>query len=111
MANENIFEIGKNVLVSNAGNRKSIYKSEIFAGKTQIEKKHMRTKLRREMAKYLGTFLACKNNPDKLKQLKTAWDKYAKIVYTDVTIICDGNTDADTKKLCAEFIGAMSKIK
>lgn len=111
MANENIFEIGKNVLVSNVGNRKSIYKVEIFDGKTQIEKKHFRTKLRRELSKYLGTFLQVKNNPEKLKQLKITWDKYAKQVYTDINIICDNNTDIDTKKLCNEFLTTLSKIK
>lgn len=109
MKNE-IFEIGKSVLLSSAGNRKSIYKSEIFSEcKTDREKKSMRIRLRRERDKYLSAFLQYQKNPTKLSELKKVWKEYANKVYTDINIICDNNTASESIELIKKFVAFMEK--
>ena len=109
MKNE-IFETGKSVLLSNAGNRKSIYKSEILKEcKTDREKKSMRIRLRRERDKYIAAFLQYQKNPTKLNQLKTIWKQYASKVYTDINIICDNNTASESIETIKKFVAFMEK--
>ena len=109
MKNE-IFEIGKNVLLSNVGNRKSIYKSEIFKEcKTDREKKSMRIRLRRERDKYISAFLQYQKNPTKLNELKQVWKQYANKVYTDINIICDNNTASESIETIKKFVAFMEK--
>lgn len=109
----NVFEIGKSVLVSSKGNgKKSIYKKELFTDcVTDSEKKSMRIKLRRELQKYLATFIQYEKNPNKLNDLYTVWIEYAKNVYENAKIIADGNISESNATIIKRFLNAMEQIE
>jgi len=102
--NTTIFEIGKNILKTES-NRKSIYKKELFSEcVTDKEKKSLRIKLRRKKDTFIACYLANKNNEAKLKELFSAWKKYAEQVYNDIYIIVDNNSAKENINICNEFI-------
>ena len=99
-----------NVLKASAKSKTGIYKKEIFAEcQTDKEKKSLRIKLRRKLDQFIGAYLANKNKPEGLKELKEVWQNYAKQIYEDTKIICDNNSDADKQKLVEKFLQAMEK--
>ena len=110
--NKNVFEIGATNLVKGAKSSKTIYKKEIFAEcKTDKEKKHLRIKLRRHLKSFIAsafTYQQTKQN-EKLNALKKDWREYAKQVYQNAEIICDGNANDDFAKDCKNFLQVMSK--
>ena len=109
---QNIFEIGASNLVKGTKSSKTIYKKEIFADcKTDKEKKHLRIKLRRHLKSFIAsafTYQQTKQN-DKLQALKKDWREYAKQVYQNTEIICDGNANDNFAKDCKNFLQVMSK--
>lgn len=108
-ANE-ILNFGKEILISNSKNRKSIYKNSLFEDcKTDKEKKSLRIKLRRKLQNFLGTFLQVEKNPTKIKELQKVWKEYAKEVYNNVNEIVDNNSTQDNKELVKRFISVMNK--
>lgn len=108
-ANE-VLNFGKEVLISNQKNRKSIYKNSLFEDcKTDKEKKSLRIKLRRKLQNFLGTFLQIEKNPTKIKELQKVWKEYAKEVYNNVNEIVDNNSTQDNKELVKRFISVMNK--
>lgn len=108
-ANE-ILNFGKEVLISNSKNRKSIYKNSLFEEcKSDKEKKSLRIKLRRKLQSFLGTFLQVEKNPTKIKELQKVWKEYAKEVYNNVNEIVDNNSTQDNKELVKRFISVMNK--
>lgn len=108
-ANE-VLNFGKEVLISNSKNRKSIYKNSLFEDcKTDKEKKSLRIKLRRKLQNFLGTFLQIEKNPTKIKELQKVWKEYAKEVYNNVNEIVDNNSTQDNKELVKRFISVMNK--
>lgn len=108
-ANE-VLNFGKEILISNSKNRKSIYKNSIFEDcKTDKEKKSLRIKLRRKLQNFLGTFLQVEKNPTKIKELQKVWKEYAKEVYNNVNEIVDNNSTQDNKELVKRFISVMNK--
>jgi hypothetical protein len=108
-ANE-VLNFGKEVLISNSKNRKSIYKNSLFDEcKTDKEKKSLRIKLRRKLQNFLGTFLQVEKNPTKIKELQKVWKEYAKEVYNNVNEIVDNNSTQDNKELVKRFISVMNK--
>lgn len=108
-ANE-VLNFGKEVLISNSKNRKSIYKNSLFEDcKTDKEKKSLRIKLRRKLQNFLGTFLQVEKNPTKIKELQKVWKEYAKEVYNNVNEIVDNNSTRDNKELVKRFISVMNK--
>ena len=108
-ANE-VLNFGKEILISNSKNRKSIYKNSLFEDcKTDKEKKSLRIKLRRKLQNFLGTFLQVEKNPTKIKELKKVWNEYAKEVYNNVNEIVDNNSTQDNKELVKRFISVMNK--
>jgi hypothetical protein len=108
-ANE-VLNFGKEVLISNSKNRKSIYKNSLFEDcKTDKEKKSLRIKLRRKLQNFLGTFLQVEKNPTKIKELQKVWKEYAKEVYNNVNEIVDNNSTQDNKELVKRFISVMNK--
>ena len=101
---------GKEILISNSKNRKSIYKNSLFEDcKTDKEKKSLRIKLRRKLQNFLGTFLQVEKNPTKIKELQKVWKEYAKEVYNNVNEIVDNNSTQDNKELVKRFISVMNK--
>lgn len=108
-ANE-VLNFGKEVLISNSKNRKSIYKNSLFEDcKTDKEKKSLRIKLRRKLQNFLGTFLQVEKNPTKIKEIQKVWKEYAKEVYNNVNEIVDNNSTQDNKELVKRFISVMNK--
>lgn len=108
-ANE-VLNFGKEVLISNSKNCKSIYKNSLFEDcKTDKEKKSLRIKLRRKLQNFLGTFLQVEKNPTKIKELQKVWKEYAKEVYNNVNEIVDNNSTQDNKELVKRFISVMNK--
>lgn len=108
-ANE-VLNFGKEILISNSKNRKSIYKNSLFEDcKTDKEKKSLRIKLRRKLQNFLGTFLQVEKNPTKIKELQKVWKEYAKEVYNNVNEIVDNNSTQDNKELVKHFISVMNK--
>ena len=108
-ANE-VLNFGKEVLISNSKNRKSIYKISLFDEcKSDKEKKSLRIKLRRKLQNFLGTFLQVEKNPTKIKELQKVWKEYAKEVYNNVNEIVDNNSTQDNKELVKRFISVMNK--
>lgn len=108
-ANE-VLNFGKEVLISNSKNRKSIYKNSLFEEcKSDKEKKSLRIKLRRKLQSFLGTFLQVEKNPTKIKELQKVWKEYAKEVYNNVNEIVDNNSAQDNKELVKRFISVMNK--
>ena len=108
-ANE-VLNFGKEILISNSKNRKSIYKNSLFEDcKTDKEKKSLRIKLRRKLQNFLGTFLQVEKNPTKIKELQKVWKEYAKEVYNNVNEIVDNNSTQDSKELVKRFISVMNK--
>lgn len=108
-ANE-VLNFGKEVLISNSKNRKSIYKNSLFEDcKTDKEKKSLRIKLRRKLQNFLGTFLQVEKNSAKIKELQKVWKEYAKEVYNNVNEIVDNNSTQDNKELVKRFISVMNK--
>lgn len=108
-ANE-VLDFGKEVLISNSKNRKSIYKNSLFEEcKSDKEKKSLRIKLRRKLQSFLGTFLQVEKNPTKIKELQKVWKEYAKEVYNNVNEIVDNNSTQDNKELVKRFISVMNK--
>lgn len=108
-ANE-VLNFGKEILISNSKNRKSIYKNSLFEDcKSDKEKKSLRIKLRRKLQNFLGTFLQVEKNPTKIKELQKVWKEYAKEVYNNVNEIVDNNSTPDNKELVKRFISVMNK--
>lgn len=108
-ANE-VLNFGKEVLISNSKNRKSIYKNSLFDEcKSDKEKKSLRIKLRRKLQNFLGTFLQVEKNPTKIKELQKVWKEYAKEVYNNVNEIVDNNSTQDNKELVKRFISVINK--
>lgn len=108
-ANE-VLNFGKEVLISNSKNRKSIYKNSLFDEcKSDKEKKSLRIKLRRKLQSFLGTFLQVEKSPTKIKELQKVWKEYAKEVYNNVNEIVDNNSTQDNKELIKRFISVMNK--
>lgn len=108
-ANE-VLNFGKEILISNSKNRKSIYKNSLFEDcKTDKEKKSLRIKLRRKLQNFLGTFLQVEKDPTKIKELQKVWKEYAKEVYNNVNEIVDNNSTQDNKELVKRFISVMNK--
>lgn len=108
-ANE-VLNFGKEILISNSKNRKSIYKNSLFEDcKTDKEKKSLRIKLRRKLQNFLGTFLQVEKNPTKIKELQKVWKEYAKEVYNNVNEIVDNNSTQDNKELVKRFISVINK--
>jgi hypothetical protein len=108
-ANE-VLNFGKEILISNSKNRKSIYKNSLFEDcKSDKEKKSLRIKLRRKLQNFLGTFLQVEKNPTKIKELQKVWKEYAKEVYNNVNEIVDNNSTQDNKELVKRFISVMNK--
>lgn len=108
-ANE-VLNFGKEILISNSKNRKSIYKNSLFDEcKSDKEKKSLRIKLRRKLQNFLGTFLQIEKNPTKIKELQKVWKEYAKEVYNNVNEIVDNNSTQDNKELVKRFISVMNK--
>ena len=86
--------------------KETIYK--ISLGKTQEERKKARTKIRRIRDKFINAFLdSAKGEREKLAK---DWLAYASEIYKDTKIICESNTNEDTKDLINQFLVELAKV-
>lgn len=108
MKNNNIFNLGKDVLQSNVRNGSTLYNANLFVDMNSKEKKSLRIKLRREKDKYISTFVISKNDKAKMDALKKVWFEYSKKVYVDVNKIIDSNSTEQNKKDALNFLNAMN---
>lgn len=107
---EKIFAIGNETIQKEISfNRATIYKKELFEGKTDREKKSIRIKLRKKRDAFLSTFLVVEKDKNKLEALKKDWKEYAKLVYNNIDIIMDNNTNKESVQLIKRFISVMNK--
>lgn len=102
-----IMKVGNDVITRKQGKTKSVYKTELFTGASDKEKKSMRVKLRRKLSAFVEEFLKAEKNPEKMKALREAWKKYSTAVYADVKHIYDGNTSDENINLYKRFLTAM----
>ena len=106
-ANE-ILAIGNEIF--STSERKSFYRKEIFAEcKTDKEKKNLRMKLRKKLDAFIAEFVASNKNTEKRKELKKAWQEYAKQVYINVECIVDANANTEKKDTIKNFLSAMNE--
>lgn len=107
MKTNEILNIGNDLF--STSERKSIYKKEIFSEcKTDKDKKSLRMKLRKKLDNFIAEFIASRNNVNKLSELKTAWQKYAKEVYINVNQIVDANANTEKKQSISDFLAVMN---
>lgn len=107
MKTNEILNIGNDLF--STSERKSIYKKEIFSEcKTDKDKKSLRMKLRKKLDNFIAEFIASRNNANKLSELKTAWQKYAKEVYINVNQIVDANANTEKKQSISDFLAVMN---
>ena len=107
---EKIFAIGNETIQKEISfNRATIYKKELFEGKTDKEKKSIRIKLRKKRDAFLSTFLVVEKDKNKLEALKKDWKEYAKLVYNNIEIIMDNNTNKESVQLIKRFVSVMKK--
>lgn len=86
--------------------KETIYK--ISLGETQEMRKKNRTKIRRIRDRFIESFLNAKG-AEKSKLAKD-WIEYAKEVYKDTKVICESNTNEDTKDLINKFQIELAKV-
>lgn len=107
---EKIFAIGDETIQKEISfNRATIYKKELFEGKTDKEKKSIRIKLRKKRDAFISTFLIVEKDKNKLEALKKDWKEYAKLVYNNIEIIMDNNTNKESVQLIKRFVSVMNK--
>lgn len=107
---EKIFAIGNETIQKEISfNRATIYKKELFEEKTDKEKKSIRIKLRKKRDAFLSTFLVVEKDKNKLEALKKDWKEYAKLVYNNIEIIMDNNTNKESVQLIKRFVSVMNK--
>lgn len=101
------------VFVKNSnGKKSSIYKSELFNGMLDDDKKKLRRKLRKTLQnKFLATFLTIRKNETELKKLSKIWKEYANKVYNNIEVVCESNTDIETQKLIKQFLESMKNCE
>ena len=107
---EKIFAIGNETIQKEISfNRATIYKKELCEEKTDKEKKSIRIKLRKKRDAFLSTFLVVEKDKNKLEALKKDWKEYAKLVYNNIDIIMDNNTNKESVQLIKRFVSVMNK--
>lgn len=116
MKNEVLNEIFANVPnIAGKTREESIYCKEIYKDcELPTERKKIRTQLRKNRDKFLTAFLVDTKKGQDLKALQNLsemWFKYANQVYKDAKMICENNTNEETKKLCFNFVNAMETAK
>ena len=106
-----ILKIGNDLLKTKPRTGATLYKAELFKDcKTDLDKKHLRIKLRRKLHSFLSDFVMKQKNPTELKALKEAWVSYATQVYNDINLVMDSNATEDNQALVTKFLKQMQSI-
>lgn len=106
--NENVDLFANVSKYTNVGTKKdSIYKLEIFNGKTEKERKAIRRKIRNVRDAFVNAFASAK--PNEKNEIAKDWQTYAKNVYKDIFIIFEANTTTDKITDLAGFVSGIRK--
>lgn len=94
--------------IISASRKESIYCLEIFAGKSEKERKAMRKKLRNNRDNFVTEMLSAKSE-EKRKNLAQTWQEYATGIYKDIFIVYESNTSTDKISDLATFTQILRK--
>jgi hypothetical protein len=109
-ANE-ILQIGNALLKTKPRTGATLYRPELFKDcRTDLDKKHLRIKLRRKLHTFLSEFVMKQKNQDELVKLKEAWVSYATQVYNDINLVMDSNATEENQALVTKFIKTMQSV-
>lgn len=94
--------------IISANRKESIYCLEIFAGKSEKERKAMRKKLRNNRDNFVTEMLSAKSE-EKRKSLAQTWQNYATGIYKDIFVVYESNTSTDKISDLATFTQILRK--
>lgn len=94
--------------ISVKSQKNGIYKDSLFVGMSDKEKKHLRSKLRNTLDKFISNAFQFSKDSTKLESIRKDWKKYATSVYKDISIIYDGSNEIKEKDV-KRFLLQMEK--
>lgn len=96
--------------ISVKSSKNGIYKDSLFIGLSDKEKKHLRSKLRSTLDKFISSAFQFSKDSSKMESIRKDWKKYATSVYKDISIIYEGSNEVKEKDI-KRFILQMSQEK
>lgn len=94
--------------ISVKSSKNGIYKDSLFIGMSDREKKHLRSKLRNTLDKFISNAFQFSKDSTKLEAIRKDWKKYATSIYKDTTIIYEGSNELKEKDI-KRFLLQMEK--
>lgn len=94
--------------ISVKSSKNGIYKDSLFMGMSDKEKKHLRSKLRNTLDKFISNAFQFSKDSTKLEAIRKDWKKYATSVYKDTAIIYEGSNELKEKDV-KRFLLQMEK--
>lgn len=94
--------------ISVKSQKNGIYKDSLFIGLSDKEKKHLRSKLRNTLDKFISNAFQFSKDNSKLEAIRKDWRKYATSIYKDISIIYDGNNELKERDV-KRFLSQMEK--
>lgn len=94
--------------ISVKSSKNGIYKDSLFIGMSDKEKKHLRSKLRNTLDKFISNAFQFSKDSTKLEAIRKDWKKYATSIYKDTTIIYEGSNELKEKDV-KRFLLQMEK--
>lgn len=104
---EDAFKMLSDAGISSASRKESIYRLEIFSGKSEKERKALRKKLRNKRDDFVTFMLSA--NESKRKELCEMWKSYAVNIYKDIFTVYESNTSTDKQNDLATFTQILRK--
>lgn len=94
--------------ISVKSSKNGIYKDSLFVGLSDKEKKHLRSKLRSTLDKFISNAFQFSKDTTKLEAIRKDWKKYATSIYKDTNIIYEGSNELKAKDI-KRFLLQMEK--
>lgn len=94
--------------ISVKSQKNGIYKDSLFVGMSDKEKKHLRSKLRNTLDKFISNAFQFSKDSTKLEAIRKDWKKYSTNIYKDVSIIYEGSNDLKERDV-KRFLSQMEK--
>lgn len=94
--------------ISVKSSKNGIYKDSLFIGMSDKEKKHLRSKLRNTLDKFISNAFQFSKDSTKLEAIRKDWKKYATSIYKDTNIIYEGSNELKEKDV-KRFLLQMEK--
>lgn len=85
--------------ISVKSSKNGIYKDYLFVGLTDKEKKHLRSKLRNTLDKFISNAFQFSKDFSKMESIRKDWKKYANSIYKDVSVIYEGSNELKEKDI------------